>query len=309
MHWSVIVCTYNRAYDLANTVTSLSSLDYASNLFEVIIVDNASSDNTEGMSNSLKSSVSNLVYVREDQPGLSHARNRGVASARGDFIAFIDDDAWPDENWLQKLDEGFRDPRVGCIGGKVVPFFEGTAGWPDWLHPRLYGFFTVVDYGDRKSLHYPTYPAGTNMAFRRDIFKQVGLFRQDLGRIGESLLSMEETDLCLRVEGAGYSIEFLPEAVVHHKVHEERLSREWIRQRSYWQGVSAAVLDKDFGRGYMVKKTLKYLVFLTAAAIGEIGFRMLGNYKNALFCSCQAELCRGYLGRIWKDIQGKEVRR
>ena len=309
MKWSLIICTRNRAHDVNDALGRVISLDYQGDEYEVIVVDNASTDNTEA---TVKSQIANRAgfnYIKEEKLGLSHARNRGIASARGDFIAFIDDDAWPDENWLQKLDEGFKDPKVACVGGKVVPFFEGTAGWPDWLHPRLYGFFTVVDYGDGKRLHYPNYPAGTNMAFRRAIFKQVGLFRHDLGRIGESLLSMEETDLCLRVEGAGYSIEFLPDAVVHHKVHEERLSREWIRQRSYWQGVSAAVLDKDFGRGYIVKKTLKYLVFLTLAAIGEIGFRLIGNYKNALFCSCQAELCRGYLGRIWEGIRGKELRR
>jgi len=77
------------------------------------------------------------------------------------------------------------------------------------------------------------------------MFDQIGLFRTELGRSGESLLSMEETDFCLRVERAGYRIVYLPDAVVHHKVHKKRLSKEWIMQRSYWQGVSAAVVEKD----------------------------------------------------------------
>ena len=78
----------------------------------------------------------------------------------------------------------------------------------------------IADYGSRRILHYPNYPTGTNMAFRRSIFDQAGLFRHELGRIGGSLLSREETDLCLRVENAGYSIEYLPDAIVHHKVRK-----------------------------------------------------------------------------------------
>ncbi|MFZ2199113.1 MAG: glycosyltransferase family 2 protein, partial [Thermodesulfovibrionales bacterium] len=204
-------------------------------------------------------------------------------------------------SWLVKLEEGFHNPRVACSGGKVEPFFEDIEGWPEWLHRRLYGFFTVVDYGSRRLLHYPDYPAGTNMAFRRSIFDQVGLFRHELGRTGESLLSMEETDLCLRVENAGYSIEYLPDAIVHHKVRRERLSQEWLKQRSYWQGVSAAVIEKSFSRGHIMLKSLKYVVFFAAAIIGSIGCRLLNKEKDALFFNCQSELCRGYLGKIWRS--------
>ncbi len=299
MHWSVIVCTRNRAHNLINAVERLSSLDYAANLFEIIIVDNASTDKTDEVSSSLKSDVSNLVYVREDLIGLSHARNRGISVAEGDFIAFIDDDAWPERGWLKNLENGFIDPHVAAIGGNVLPFFEYAGGWPEWLHDRLHGFFTVVDYGDRKRLHYPNYPAGTNMAFRRVILEQIGQFDHYLGRIGENLLSGEETDLCLRIETAGYDIAYAPDAVVHHKVHEDRLTRDWVKQRSHWQGVTAALIEKGhFSKKYRYLKALKYLIFIVAGKLGHLFYSLTGNEKSAFFCSCQVILCQAYVKTI-----------
>ena len=90
---------------------------------------------------------------------------------------------------------------------------------------------------------YPNYPWGANIAFRKSVFSEVGVFPTELGRIGASLLSNEELDLCYRIEKAGYTISFAPQAVIHHKIPAQRMTKNWMMHRAYWQGRSDAILD------------------------------------------------------------------
>jgi cellulose synthase/poly-beta-1,6-N-acetylglucosamine synthase-like glycosyltransferase len=240
-----------------------------------------------------------MVCVRENKLGLSHARNRGIEAARGELIAFIDDDAWPEVNWLTELEKSFSEPCVACVGGRVAPAFAGKVSWPSWLPERLQGFFTVVEYPGSRYLHYPDYPAGTNIAFRRSALRETGIFNPHLGRTGESLLSMEEADLCLRLERAGHRIAYNPEAVVHHAVAEGRLSREWVRERARCQGISAAIIEKEFFPAREVAvKSLKYRLFIAAGRLGELFGRLTGNERLEFFCGCQTVLCRAYLEKV-----------
>jgi GT2 family glycosyltransferase len=304
MLWSIIICTRNRSRDLRMCLGSIGGLVPPGDGFEVIVVDNDSSDDTRQIVADAAADNPAIVYVREEKLGLSHARNRGVGQARGEFIAFLDDDAWPEPPWLGKLMEAFSDPRIGCVGGRVRPFWRQEPGWPAWLPERLICFFTVVDYGPGRVLHYPDYPAGTNIAIRKTALGRVGGFSHDLGRVGESLLSMEEVDLCLRLEQAGYEIRYAPDAVVHHTVHEERVSREWLEKRAYWQGVSAAIIEHDrMSRGYVLTKLLKYLLFIAGGAAGHILFRITGNQKMTLLCRCQSILCWSYIRKFWSLVK------
>ena len=271
------------------------ALDYQRDRFEVIVIDNASTDDTATVAAS-----AGARCVREEKLGLSHARNRGIAEAKGEFIAFIDDDAWPEPDWLKELEQAFTDPSVACAGGRVIPAWKTLSGWPDWLHERLIGFFTVVDYPDYRKLSYPDYPAGTNMAFRKSILAEVGGFNAELGRSGASLQSGEETDLCLRIEQAGNSIVHTPDAVVHHHVHEGRLTREWVRERCHCQGVSSAIIEKKlFKKSAVTRKSLLYLLFTILSAPAGAILRLLGDEKRAFFCDCQSLLCKAYLKAMW----------
>src|ERR1700686_3714969 len=121
MRWSIIVCTHNRSGEVRENLPKVAGLDYPDDLFEGILVDNASTDDTQGAARD----VPRARYFREDAPGLSHARNRGIREARGEFIAFIDDDASPERDWLQRLEKAFEDPLTACAGGKVVPAWQG----------------------------------------------------------------------------------------------------------------------------------------------------------------------------------------
>ena len=99
MRWSIIICTHNRSVYLAENLPKVLELEYSPEKFEVIVVDNASTDNTSSVAKE-----AGVRCVREGILGLTHARNRGIAESRGDLIAFVDDDAWPETNWLHELD-------------------------------------------------------------------------------------------------------------------------------------------------------------------------------------------------------------
>ena len=126
VRWSIVICTFNRGNELKNAIEWLTELDFLGDTYEIIIVDNDSTDSTGEIVRSIAETRPDIVAIKEDQIGLSYARNTGVRAAKGEFVAFIDDDAKPDSNWLVKLEEGFRNPRVACVGGKVEPFFEDS---------------------------------------------------------------------------------------------------------------------------------------------------------------------------------------
>ena len=186
-------------------------------------------------------------------------------------------------------------PCVGCAGGQVVPEWGGN-GRPSWLHDRHVCFFTVVDYGDVTNLRYSGYPAGTNIAFRRTVLESVGGFSSILGRTGKILLSGEETDLCLRVERAGYEIRYAPRAVVHHKISPSRQTKVWVKERAHWQGISAALLEKHYLSALSRSvKLLRYALFAVTGSLAQSVFALLGQERDAFFCECQVALCQAYL--------------
>jgi GT2 family glycosyltransferase len=298
MRWTIIVCTFNRARDLAETIERLRCLSYPADDHEIVVVDNASTDETPEIIGKALATIPNLVSLRAEKPGLSHARNKGIAAARGELVAFIDDDAWPDKNWLHALDAGFVDAETACAGGRVEAVWPHDTP-PAWLAERLFCFFSLVDYGKQKFLSYPDYPAGTNIAFRKSVFRELGLFREELGRTGASLLSMEEVDMCLRIEDAGLKVLYLPDAVVFHKIGENRICEAWLEQRSHWQGVSAALIEAGrLTNTEKIRKIAKYLIFVAGGTIGKIVCNGISNKKLGFFCRCQIILCKAYIKQL-----------
>lgn len=295
MRWSIIVCTHNRAQCLRENLPRLGLLDYPNDGYEIIVVDNASTDDTAEV---VKIAGPDLIYIYEETPGLSRARNRGIDTAKGDFIAFIDDDAWPEPNWLQELEIPFAESGVACAGGKVIPAWEsGRRDWPQWIHPILYAQFSVTGYGDiAHKTNYPRIPSGTNIAFRKSVLALIGGFRPDLGRFGSCLISGEEGEMCLRLEQAGYEVEYVPQAVVHHQISELRLTKKWLLDRSHWQGISSAIIaNVTFTRGALFFSVVRCRALMAAAHVLAPVAMAFGNERLAFLCTCQKVLWRAYL--------------
>ena len=220
---SVVVCTRDRTGQLADCLKALLALDYPT--FEILVVDNApSNDSTARLAACLP-----VRYAREDNPGLDWARNRGIAEARHDIIAFTDDDVRPDRFWLHAIGRGFLEAEVMAVSGLVAPGELETAaqhqfefdygGMGKGLQRR---FFRLRDVSTRELLWGHLFGVGANMAFRREVFDRVGLFDVALD-VGTPSGSGGDLELLHRIVARGHTILYEPAALVWH-VHRRSLA-------------------------------------------------------------------------------------
>ncbi len=243
---TIIICTFNRANVLLGTLISYSELTFPENIqVDLLLVDNKSSDSTRDICEKFISDFSGDVqYIFEPTQGLSTARNRGIQAAKGEIIAFVDDDVFFHTNWLKELAEAFAsNPNVAAFGGKSVPIFEGGA--PLWMENRFLPIYGDTQLGNSpKWIEYPKHPFGLNMAFKRYVFQRVGDFKVCLGRKKNNLLSNEESDLFQRISAAGLKVYYSPEAIIYHRIPKDRLNKEWVLLRYFWQGASDAKMTQ-----------------------------------------------------------------
>ncbi len=254
---TVIICTHNRYAVLGEAIASIEIQDFPPDRLELIVVDNSTDiPGQRQFAENLDISC-NHKYIIEPVPGLSRARNIGVAAAQGEIVAFMDDDALAGTNWVSRLAQGFADhPEAGVIGGPVLPIWPSSR--PSWLHPWLEGYLTIVDRGpEMRALKPGEWLAGTNIAYRRDLLIKAGKFSELLGRVGKLLLSNEELLVTEKIRELGHSVMYDPAAAMRHRVHEERINQAWMRRRVFWQVVSDLFVqggekevdfDKDLSR-------------------------------------------------------------
>jgi glucosyl-dolichyl phosphate glucuronosyltransferase len=268
---SVIVCTHNGEAGIEPTLASLLRQDFPGEAFEILVVDNASSDATPQVVGGIaRQHPGRIRVVREPVLGHSRARNRGVLSSRGHVIAFTDDDARVSPRWLGALVDTCEQPGVGCAGGPV------RAGpgepLPGWVVPQFLPYLALFDKGMAKiDLSYNEYPRGVNMAYPRRSFGEVGLFSTAFGLKGRSLLYYDEIELCYRLERSGRRILYVPDAEVTHAIHPGRLTIAWFKQRFYAQGRSEAYFDLVHRGGLFVLNRLKEHGRIAAGPAGSAG--------------------------------------
>jgi len=246
---SIIVCTYNRQELLKESIISLQAQTFPHEMYEIIVVDNNSTDSTREMIEAFAvASPVNIKYLFEPRQGLSYARNSGIDTAQGDIVVFTDDDIEADPLWLAEIVAAFESPVVVCAGGPLRPIW--LIDRPDWLTDNLLNYLAVSEFEPAREsgeFTYPNYPWGANISFRKDVFNEVGMFPENLGRKGGSLLSNEEINLCRKIEVTGKRIQFVAGAVIHHKMQPDRLKKLWFYHRTFHQGRSDAILDIALG--------------------------------------------------------------
>lgn len=231
MDASIVVCTYNRAESLKDTLAALARLEAPpTRPWEVIVVDNNSRDHTRQVVEAMQQTWTRLRYVFEPAQGLSHARNRGIAEAAGAVILFTDDDVLPEPDWLVTTLAGFDKYGADACGGYIAPIWETPP--PDWLTERFYGFLAVrTDRSDDYPIEAASQaPFGANMAIRKSVFGKVGGFDTRRGRKGTVLASGEDGEMFERILTADYKAVFLGQSRVHHKVEAFRLTKRYFRR-------------------------------------------------------------------------------
>jgi glycosyltransferase involved in cell wall biosynthesis len=298
---SVVVCTHNRA-SVVGTAVAHALAEARAAGGEVVVVDNASSDGTAAvLAEAARGAAGVLRVVREPSLGLSAARNRGLAEARGAVVAYLDDDAVPRAGWLAALLAPYADARVACVGGRIVLRFPVPP--PSWLTPRLHGSFSAFDLGSSpKRLRYreDDYPYGANISFRADTARAAGGFSTLVGPLGRHQLVFDETDLCFRLDQAGWEIRYAPDAVVDHIVLPERLTPEWVLQRHRSGGESEAVFVL---RNRRLLRALWRVWWRHRAALAQRPYAVREPIDPARFAAeCQRRAALGYLAGLLRTV-------
>lgn len=182
------------------------------------------------------------VLPNRHRKGLSGARNTGVAAARGDVVAFLDDDAAADPRWLERLCRHFTDPAVGGVGGGIAA--DWADGPPRWFPDEFLWVVGCSYQGLPTEVAEVRNPIGANMAFRRDPVLDAGGFAEEVGRVGTVPAGCEETELSIRLRAAGARILYDPTALVHHAVPADRGTLRYFRRRCFAEGRSKAVVAR-----------------------------------------------------------------
>jgi len=257
---SVVICTRDRTDLLKGALEAILALDYPDR--EIIVIDNAPSNN------STAELVARLPvrYVKEERPGLDWARNRGIAEASHEIIAFTDDDVRPDRGWLRGIAAGFVDPTIMAVSGLVAPaeleteaqiqYEFGYGGMLQYLHCFKVDGSNLTA---QKLLWASAYGVGANMAFRRQVFEDVGNFDPALD-VGTPTRGAGDIEMFHRILAKGYSTFYEPIAFVWH-VHRrsgDALSRQL---RDNGRGFGAYLLTCDRNRTVSRGAILHFAVF------------------------------------------------
>jgi len=227
---TVILCTYNRCSSLANALGSVAASTLPESIeWEVMVVDNNSDDETrEIVEDFCRRYPNRFRYLLERRQGKSYALNSGIGEARGDVLAFVDDDVTVESTWLQNLTAGLGSGEWAGAGGRIFPQWPCTP--PSWLPEKdWYGMapLTMFDLGPEAG-PLTDAPFGANMAFHRRVFEKYGIFRTDLGPGPNSKVrNNEDTEFGRRLLAAGERLKYEPTAVVYHSVPQKRLQKEY----------------------------------------------------------------------------------
>jgi glycosyltransferase involved in cell wall biosynthesis len=243
-----IICTHNRDHYLEGAIDSLLAQNCPD--FEIVVIDNASTDNTRQVVES-RLGDPRLKYVYEPVLGLSTARNRGAIATTAPILAYLDDDAVASPQWLQVLLRAYEEnEKLAVAGGKVTLIWPVGQTQPDWMSDNLAGGLGAFDLGDNVVyINQPNLtPRGVNYSLRREFLEQVGGFDPNLGRIGKKLLSNEELYMTELALDRGWQVAYFPDALVAHNVAPERTKLQWFIRRSWWQGISEHYREEAAGR-------------------------------------------------------------
>ncbi len=277
---SVVICAYTeKRWD--NLVAAVESVQWQSTPpREIIVV----VDHNPGVFQRARQHFPGVLVVENMQRrGLSGARNSGIAVAQGTLIAFLDDDAVADRDWLERLSGWFDKPNVLGVGGTAIPLWQN--GRPSWF-PKEFDWVVGCTYHGLPQTTAPVRnPIGSSMCIRREVFEEVGGFRSGIGREGTRPVGCEETELCIRAQQRWPQRFFLyePRARVVHFVSANRARWSYFQARCYAEGQSKAVVSRLVGsQGGLASERTYTLRTLPQGVIRGVADTILRGDKTGL---------------------------
>jgi glucosyl-dolichyl phosphate glucuronosyltransferase len=242
---SVIIPTRNRALLLKDALESILKQTLSLDDFEILIVDNGSTDQTSKVAREFNAKFGKIRYFFATEPGLHVGRHIGAQEAKGEILAYVDDDIIAASGWVKAIKDAFNDPKIALVGGKILPKWEGEV--PDWInlftseteYGWTIGYLSLLDFGDVRNEIPAYYVYGCNFSIRKSVLFECGGFHPD--SMPQELIRYRgdgETALSLAIIKKGYKSVYEPRACVYHIVPPERLTVDYFCRRAFNQGIS-----------------------------------------------------------------------
>ena len=303
MKISAIISTFNREQFLPGLFDSFKSQTLPAADFEVIIINNNSTDKTESLAlEFIKNNGINVRYFTETNQGLSFCRNRGILEAGSELVTFIDDDALPADDFLEKTILFFdTHPDVGAAGGKILLKFTGKK--PAWYNDFLSSLLGYFNYGNSTRPFKNNFFRGSNMTFRRSLFDTHKPFDTRLGRKGTVLTGGEEKELFYRLKNCGVKLWYNAEAIVYHLVPTERTTVDYIRNQAYGTGKSKKVHAQIEGKYGLIKAYITEIFkWIASFAISLFYFVIFRFRKGIMIFNFRYWVSKGLFSRTVRDL-------
>ena len=292
---SVVICTYSleRWDTLVAAVRSAAAQTLSPERIVVVV------DHNEPLLERARAQFADVMTVENvGARGLSAARNTGVSHAKGEIVAFLDDDAVAEQEWLLRLAAHYDDERVLGVGGSIGPSWVGTK--PRWFPEEFYWVLGCSYRGLPARTAVVRNVIGANMSLRSAVLEVVGGFRNELGRLGSRPFGVEETEMCIRAaqQLSGIFV-YEPDARVHHRVPPSRTSLRYFCSHTFNEGFGKAILTSFVGAddGLAAERSYARRTLPTGVARGLADFAhgdLYGFLRAVAICAGLASAAAGY---------------
>lgn len=303
---SVVISTYNRAGSLPRALDSLMDQDVDRGRYEIIVVDNNSTDDTRRVIEGFMGRQPSVRYLFEPRQGVSYGRNTGIAAATAPIVGFTDDDVRVSRSWASTILTVLAEhPEAACVGGRVLP--QWPAPCPEWLVPDLWAPLALLDYGDRPlyvNLERRLCLITANAAYRREVFDRIGGFALHVQAIGREVAT-EDHELLLRLWNAGGQGLYWPGLTATADVEPERMQRRyhrrWHRRHGHYTAIMRDPENEQTRRGrFLGVPAHRYRQ--TMSALGG-WLAQLARWDGKAAFNRELELwsCYGFLTTRWAE--------
>ncbi|MEM9546465.1 MAG: glycosyltransferase family 2 protein [Bacteroidota bacterium] len=277
MVFSVIICTRNRCKILHHCLQSFVEFGDLEEEYEVLLIDNGSTDSTKDVFNQFRLKIANLRYVHESQVGLSHARNRGALASQSQWLLYIDDDAKLIESTLSEYHKMINEYDFKLFTGIFRPWYLTKP--PVWMKDRMVSYIVKGPLGIRAIGD--DYISGGVMGLEKKLLMDLGMFNIALGMKGEEIGYGEESELQRKAALQDYSIGFNSNLIIDHLVGEHKYQLSWFINSAYAKGSDAYRIDPFMKKfrwsnliGSMLERALKNFL--------KSGYKLVFEKKYAL---------------------------
>jgi glycosyltransferase involved in cell wall biosynthesis len=301
---SIVLPTYNRAADLPQAINSALDQTAAPDTYELIVVDNNSTDETSRVVDHLVWQHAGRIHgVLERKQGVAFARNAGISAARAEIVAFFDDDVLVTSNWVETILRTFEErSEIECIGGKVLPKWSTPP--PVWLTSSHWAPLALQDFGDTAMIVGADNPRGlisANLACKKTLVDRIGGFTPEFQRVKDGIGSLEDDEWNRRLWKSGGTALYVPELVTTTDVPYTRLTRAYHRRWHCGHGRFYALLRADEIERSTVGSLLGVPAHMYRAAMrdvaGWVTSALAGRTDEAFLHEVKLRFFRGFLGQ------------